>query len=344
MSTQASLSSTIAYLRFPLRGEHCGGLCDGSRCPHCPGTRIQKWGRFGGRQRFRCRDCRRTFSTFTGTPLRYLKRPQSWGAFLWCMDGRLTVRRSGAIAGIDKNTALRWRHRVLDHWRLMPHRRLRGAIAVGEFWMPVNEKGSRRLTRRARRHGHAPGRAMAGLARIGLLAAIETDCGGTDQWIGISDVRVLGQADYASLLGPRIGHAVEIVGDRGPLCPLASFVRGRNVAYRWERSQGNASVSRLRLELRRWLSPLRGVATHRLDNYLEWFRRGGPMFPGPKAGNDAVATNSSRRQSQREPEPTRDPTPRPSRPACAPARTCTASLTCPDASGRSACRDGSDRH
>ena len=76
MSSQAPLASIIAYLRFPLRAEHRGGLCAGVQCPHCQRSRIQKWGGFAGRQRFRCRDCRRTFSTFTNTPLRWLKHPE----------------------------------------------------------------------------------------------------------------------------------------------------------------------------------------------------------------------------------------------------------------------------
>ena len=130
MSSHSPLGATGPYLRFPLRAEHRVGLRDGKLCPLCRGTRIQKWGHFAGRQRFRCRDCRRTFSTFTGTPLRYLKRPERWRAFLWCIEGRLTVRASGAALHIDKNTALRWRHRVLDHWRLEPHRQLRGSVGV----------------------------------------------------------------------------------------------------------------------------------------------------------------------------------------------------------------------
>jgi transposase-like protein len=277
MSTLSPLDPTVAYLRFPLRAEHRAGLCDGSRCPHCSGTRIQKWGRFTGRQRFRCRDCGRTFSLFTGTPLRYLKRPERWRAFLWCMEGRLTVRRTGAVVGIDKNTALRWRHRVLDSWRSEPRRRLRGSVAVGEFRMPRNEKGRRRPGYRPRRHGHAPGRRSPDLEWIGLIAAAETDGDGArERWIRCANVRILDRSDHELLLGPRLGAVREIVGGRGPLSPVAWLAGSVGVPYRVDqRGDRPESIWQLRRALRRWLSPLRGVATRRLNNYLEWFARDG---------------------------------------------------------------------
>ena len=276
MSTDIpGLSATIAYLRFPLRAEHRGGLCDGSACPHCDGTCIQKWGHFAGRQRFRCRDCRRTFSCFTGTPLRYLKRVERWRTFLWCLEGRLTVRQCGVVVGIDKNTALRWRHRALDQWRCEPQRRMRGRVAIGEFSIPLNEKGTRRLGRRPRRHGHAPGRATVDLVRIGLIAAIETDAKGAPAlMIRSTDVWPPGRSDYERILGARFSHVDEIAGSQGRLCPVAGFAGSVGIAYRTERGGDRAKcVWCLRSDLRRWLRPLRGVATSRLDNYLEWFRR-----------------------------------------------------------------------
>lgn len=297
----ARLSATVAYLRFPLRAEHRGRLCDGSVCPRCQHTRIQKWGRFAGRQRYRCRGCRRTFSTFTGTPLRYLKRPERWRAFLWCMEGRLTLRRSGSLVGIDKNTALRWRHRVLDHWLLEPHRRLRGSIAVGEFWMPRNEKGRRGRGRGPRRRGQVRGRSMDVLERVGLVAATEKDSdGGAELWIGRTGVPMLRGSDYPMLLGPRLGHVTEIIGGRGPLCALAGFAASVGAAYRSEcPGYRRGNVPQLRLELRAWMRPLRGVASHRLDNYLEWFRRDRALPIAPGGGRDGDPTNSSRIQSHR---------------------------------------------
>jgi len=300
MPTDANLAATIGYLRFPLRVEHRAALCDGSHCPHCDGVRIQKWGRFLGRaapedpraapedpraapedprsarQRFRCLDCGRTFSTFTRTPLRYLKRPQRWRGFLWCTEGRLTLRRTAAVLGIDKDTALRWRHRLLDHWRREGHPRLRGRISVGEFTMPLNEKGSRRLRRAARRHSEPASRKGPEAELVPLVAAVQED--GRD--LSIQRITRLppGRADYASVLVPLLGHVEEVASWRGPLCPLAAFAREMGATYRIEqRAPRETNLFRLRRELRRWLRPLYGVATRRLENYLEWFRRDRPV-------------------------------------------------------------------
>jgi hypothetical protein len=46
----------------------------GPACPRCRGRWIQRWGQFAGRQRYRCRGCRRTFSDLTGTPAAYVKK------------------------------------------------------------------------------------------------------------------------------------------------------------------------------------------------------------------------------------------------------------------------------
>lgn len=293
----ADLAATIAYLRFPLRTNDRGGLQGGSACPHCKGRRIQKWGRFAGRQRYRCRDCSRTFSTFTATPLRYLKRVHRWRAFLWCMDGRLTVRRAAAVLCVDPSTSLRWRHRLLDHWRMEPHRRLRGSVAIGELWIPQNQKGSRRLQRPPRRRGLAPGRSRTGAERVGLIAA--TEAARDLVWIARTHVDALRRSDFDEILAPRLAHVTEIVGYRGPLCALAGFARSVGAEYR-RASWGSPpdGVPALRLALRRWLKPLRGVATRRLENYLEWFGRSSRGRVGVMCG-DVPAANTSRQQSLR---------------------------------------------
>jgi predicted RNA-binding Zn-ribbon protein involved in translation (DUF1610 family) len=47
-------------------------------CPHCGGDAIHRWGQAGGRPRYRCTNCRKTFSPLTGTPLAGLHHRDRW--------------------------------------------------------------------------------------------------------------------------------------------------------------------------------------------------------------------------------------------------------------------------
>ncbi len=272
-----SLPATTRYLRFPLTPDHRAPLQDGSACPHCPSRRVQKWGRFRGRQRYRCRDCERTFSTFTHTALSYLKRVELWPRFLWCVDGRLSVRAAAARLRIDKDTALRWRHRLLGQWRLEPRHRLQGRVVIGDFCMPHSVKGVRlRPPQRApRRRGEPWTFPFEQTGPVTVLVAWEGPGSLVIESVG---VRGLVSADYDVRVAPRLGAVNEIVGCRGPACGLAGFSRRVEIPYRWEpRSFFPTEVFVVRRQLRNWLRPFRGVSTRRLDNYLEWFRRRGPL-------------------------------------------------------------------
>lgn len=278
MDTIETLGAATRYLRFPLESDHRAPLRNGSSCPHCYGKKTQKWGRFSGRQRFRCRACGRTFSTFTNTALHHLKRVELWRRFLWCHDGRLTVRASAAVLGVDKNTALRWRHRLLDQWREERRPRLKGRLVVGHFSVPTSAKGSRSLTRPARRRGEDWWLPGLQTDPVTVLVAYESPTALLMECSGPGRLRSI---DYDRKLLPRTRDVTEVVGCTGPCGELAAFSSRIGAAYTQQRrSFFPYEVFVIRRELRAWLRPFRGVATRNLDNYLEWFRRrGGPHGP-----------------------------------------------------------------
>jgi transposase-like protein len=85
-------------------------------CPHCPSQRVHRWGRFGtpSRQRWKCLGCSRTFSDLTGTLLSRTRKLAAWIAFAEHLRRVPTVRAAAEAVGVNKDTALRWRHRMLD--------------------------------------------------------------------------------------------------------------------------------------------------------------------------------------------------------------------------------------
>ena len=48
------------------------------RCPRCDGTRCYRHGHANDLQRYRCRDCGRTFNDLSGTPLARLRCKGKW--------------------------------------------------------------------------------------------------------------------------------------------------------------------------------------------------------------------------------------------------------------------------
>ena len=83
-------------------------------CPHCKTSRTHRWGQFQDRQRWKCTGCLRTFSDLTGTFLARTRKLAQWIAFADHLRETPTVRQAAARVGINKDTALRWRHRLID--------------------------------------------------------------------------------------------------------------------------------------------------------------------------------------------------------------------------------------
>jgi transposase-like protein len=89
-------------------------------CPHCGNQSVQRWGKSGGTQRYRCRGCRRTFNALTGTAFARLRSANLWVDYRAAMAERLSIRQAAEKCGIDPSTAFRWRRRLAGTPAAMP--------------------------------------------------------------------------------------------------------------------------------------------------------------------------------------------------------------------------------
>ena len=270
----------------------------GRRCPRCSSNHVIKWGRFSGRQRYRCKGCERTFSDLTGTPMAYSKRLDLWMDFGRCMVEGLSVRAAGRRLGITKDTAFRWRHLLANRYRLQAGPPISGLAVLGSTYLPVSEKGRRPRDRPSRRkRGWLRGPCSSGISHV-IFAQEE----GAPDWhfALFRGKRMQPRSDdLVRQLGPVIGAGGDLVSDRPPYSSLAAFARegghrlldGRG--RRWcsdgrpsrrpivvdgggvERERAMRAVDRIRKLVRNWrlwLGGFRGVATRYLRNYLAWHR------------------------------------------------------------------------
>ena len=63
-------------------------------CPHCQSVKLYRFGVVSGLQRYRCRDCQKTFNALTKTPLAHLRNKRQWLTYLDAMTHSRTVRQA----------------------------------------------------------------------------------------------------------------------------------------------------------------------------------------------------------------------------------------------------------
>jgi transposase-like protein len=261
------------------------------RCPGCGNHQVVLWGQFatrhGPRQRYRCRRCPRTFSERTGTPLASLKKSHLWGQFCDCVRASMTVRHTARLIGIHRDTAFRWRHRLLAALRSgtysLPGSPATGAtiltspVLLGEMWFFHSEKGKRPLGRTPYRNDWTVDWLNA--PRAWVVLAGESN---GFVWSDVVGLQRPMADDLERVLGPALAPGTTLVTRQGPYGPIHAFARRAGLRYRRLdqgpvalRHRGDAPLPDLGAymrRLRRWLRRFCGVATRYLPNYLAWHR------------------------------------------------------------------------
>ena len=57
---------------------------DGFYCPHCNCKHVVRYGKHNGIQRYKCKDCGKTFTEMSFTPLNKTHYPEKWLTFIEC--------------------------------------------------------------------------------------------------------------------------------------------------------------------------------------------------------------------------------------------------------------------
>lgn len=154
-----------------------------STCPHCDSHDVMLYGRDkNGRQRFKCRGCRRTYNILTGTPMARARKPEKWSAYLGHMSDHKSVR--GIVeAGIGVNhvTVWRWRHRFLRAAANDNAAILSGVIEADELFFLRSFKGHRGWVngqppeaRAARPRGWGATKRGLSLDQVPILTALDS--------------------------------------------------------------------------------------------------------------------------------------------------------------------------
>jgi transposase-like protein len=248
-------------------------------CPHCAASHTVRWGSFSGRQRYCCRECKRTFSSLTGTPAAYSKKLSLWAPYARCMAHGLTIRRTAAQLGIHPSTAFRWRHAFLDCMRSHDRERLAGWIELDSLRFAYSEKGRRDLRRAPYRYGVCPG-GLFGEYAANVLVACDRRSDVITAITSVATTARIASDDIQDALAGKVRGRPIVTCRQGHFGAAALFARrtgGRffDARRRARHATGRAHIRNARAygqRMKDWIRRFRGVATRYLSNYLIWHR------------------------------------------------------------------------
>ena len=249
-------------------------------CPHCAGGPLVRHGQSGGAQRFRCRDCGKTFNPLTGTALSGLRHRDRWLQQAEVMDAGLSVRKAAARLGVHRTTAFRWRHRFLTVARETKDQYLSGVVEADEAYFLRSFKGQRRDLkihghgRKPRRRGGAAAKRGLSNEQVPVLVARNRTGQMTDHLLsagnkqGLLAVLPIAVAPDAVLCTDGSAMLASAAKALGLEHHALNTLRGERKRGAWHVQNVNAHHSRLK----GWIARFHGVATSYLPNYLGWFR------------------------------------------------------------------------
>ena len=245
-------------------------------CPHCGGDEIRPWGKAGGKPRYRCTSCRKTFNPLTGTPLAGLHHQDRWPDQARALIAGETVAKAAERCKVAYTTAFRWRHRFLSALNLDKPLCLSGIVEADETFILESFKGKRRdLPRVSRKRGGKAAKRGLSAEQIPVIVARDRT--------GATIDAVLPRLDAASItaaLGRVITGPAELCCDGG--AAITAFARRARVKFHVLPAPGTPkpeapdlhinNVNAYHGRLKEWMRRFHGVATKNLPSYLSWRR------------------------------------------------------------------------
>lgn len=249
-------------------------------CPHCESKSVKRHGFYDGRQRYKCKDCNKTFSDTTNTVITGTHYPDKWLAYVECMLQGMSLRKIAEQLKIHVSTAFFWRHKILLALMREPSESLKGIIEADETYMLESLKGKNRVkklgTRKARNRGGVS--QFRGISReqVCILVAVDRNGEIVSQVAGYGRISSM---EIEGVIGDYLKDATCICTDAGK--NFITYAKEKELehyvlnARKGERVKGIYHIQHVNNYHKRWkdwMAKFQGVATKYLNHYLEYFR------------------------------------------------------------------------
>jgi transposase-like protein len=247
-------------------------------CPHCSSLKFYRFGKDKGSIRFMCKECKRTFTEYSGTWLAGLHKKELVNDYLDLMHEQKSLDMIKAVLHINKKTAFDWRHKILSSFEDVEKQGFNGIIESDETFFLKSDKGSKQLTHKGRKRGGSSSK--RGISNDQVAVIVTADRKGSMD-LSVATMGRIGKKDIQDAIGNRISKGSILCTDGH--VSYKGFAKDENLTQVVLRAdlkqyvkQGIyhiQNVNSLHNKVKKWIdSTFWGVSTKYLQNYMNWFR------------------------------------------------------------------------
>lgn len=263
-------------------------------CPHCSSLKFYRFGKDKGSLRFMCKECKRTFTEYSGTWLAGLHKKELVNDYLDLMHEQKSLDKIKAVLHINKKTAFDWRHKILSSFEDVEKQDFNGIIESDETFFLKSDKGSKQLTHKGRKRGGSSSK--RGISNDQVAVIVTADRKGSMD-LSVATMGRIGKKDIQDAIGNRISKGSILCTDGH--VSYKGFAKDENLTQVVLRAdlkqyvkQGIyhiQNVNSLHNKVKKWIdSTFWGVSTKYLQNYMNWFRIKEAFRKSIYAGQDIV--------------------------------------------------------
>ncbi|WP_459481509.1 transposase [Clostridium saccharoperbutylacetonicum] len=224
------------------------------KCPTCDSKHYIKYGFFNGIQRYKCKECGKTFSIVSNSLWSYSKKESTqWVKFTEYVLERKSLRFCAEKLEISLVTAFYWRHKVLHglNYDSVPEK-LSGDVHIAKKLIPENFKGSKNITIQVRHN------IWVVAAKSGENSIIVKPISRCHWHLPSFNKKIYYLIDEKAYIVP--------YGDR-----YISLVAKAHNKKRTKEVQKDKIIWSFQIILEKWLKKYHGVASKYLEKYLALF-------------------------------------------------------------------------
>lgn len=249
-------------------------------CPHCGSVSIKRNGTYDRKQRFICKDCKKSFSTTTNTFFFHNRiSKEVWKNFIDYEMDSLTLKSIAYYLDISVHTAFRMRHKLYRAVSsIVEKQTVSGEIQLDATYRKINLKGTKpdKMPRYSKKRGN--GSAYSGIShhKICIISAIDTN---DNMFLKISGLGPESYGKYTSC-NYRFENPEIIISDSKPciqqfansLGVLNDKIPTKPNKKRYKTDNGNhlGDINELDSEISSLITKTHGVSTRYLQDYLNF--------------------------------------------------------------------------